>query len=64
MKGASEMSFTAQFRGRCSECGQEIEVGDRIGGISGEGYKHVTCPDEVQPRPTKFQGTTSEEMGF
>lgn len=56
--------FVAQFRGRCVECDQVIEVGERIGAITGGGYAHVVCPDEPDERPTRFQGTTLDEMGF
>lgn len=56
--------FVAQFRGRCVECDQAIEIGDEIGAITGQGYQHIHCPDAPDERPTKYQGTTLEEMGF
>jgi hypothetical protein len=66
--------FVAQFLGRCTECEEIIEVGDLILGAAGSGYQHIECveldDDEESPvpepeeKPTKFQGTSLDEMGF
>lgn len=68
------IGFDAQFVGQCSECEYVIEIGDRIVGAPGVGYQHVDCADlvddgespapEPKEKPTKFQGTSLEEMGF
>jgi hypothetical protein len=59
------MSFVAQFVGRCTECDERIEVGDRIR-VSGDAYAHVNCDDPAErpEKPTRFQGTSLKEMGF
>lgn len=67
--------FIAQFGGECAECEDSIEVGDLIIG-AGHGYAHVDCVDldddeneespdpEPDEKPTRFQGTSLDEMGF
>jgi hypothetical protein len=64
VKRGGQSGFVARFRGRCTECEQVIEVGDLAGGNADRGYRHVTCPDAPDERPTQFQGTTLDEMGF
>jgi hypothetical protein len=60
--------FEAQFTGgECHGCGglikegQMIEMSDFFG--QGRGWQHVDCPD-TEPKPTKFTGTTLEDMGY
>ena len=54
----------ARFQGWCDDCDQRIEIGELIHtGGSGK-FVHVECPDAAAEKPTKFQGTTLEEMGF
>lgn len=55
--------FEAQFPGDCVECDEPYDRGDRIAGSNGD-YRHVECPEAHPVRPTKFQGTSLEEMGF
>lgn len=58
------MSWPAKYPGTCTECGGRFEVGDEIEG-SPPAYRHQVCPDDVDTvKPTKFEGTTLEEMGF
>lgn len=61
------MSFTAQFHGVCVECEDRIEPGQIIRRKSTQPvkYAHEQCPDDLTALPpTKFQGTTLDEMGF
>lgn len=60
-------SFEARYRGECDECGQPIEVGDRIRPTGERTYAHVQCPDDQAVstrRPTPFQGTSTDQMGY
>jgi hypothetical protein len=61
-------AFPAQYPGRCAECGQPFEAGTPIRAThhNVRAYEHAVCPPEVDdtPAPTKFEGTTDEEMGF
>jgi len=59
--GTHDPGFEAKFPGECAECWGRIEVGDLIEHAIGDGYRHVKCPEA---RPTRFQGTTLDEMGF
>lgn len=58
------MSFPAQFAGHCPECGERIEIGDLLIRAPEDGYQHAVCPEATPEKPTKFQGTTLESMGF
>lgn len=68
------VGFEAQYPGECTECEHTIEVGDRIVGAPGVGYQHVECADlvddeespasEPREKPTRFQGSSLDEMGF
>lgn len=60
------MAIEALYRGCCIRCGEWFEPGtmierdpDRAGP-----WRHVKCPELEDEKPTKFQGTTLEEMGF
>jgi hypothetical protein len=58
------MAIPAKFRGVCGECDQTIDLDEMIEQRRPSlDWVHVSCPD-VEPKPTKFQGTTLEEMGF
>ena len=37
------MSFSARYRGWCSSCGEQIEVGDLLT-YEADGAVHVQCP--------------------
>lgn len=56
--------FPAQFQSRCSDCGESIEVDDLIIHALDGGYRHAVCPEAAPEKPTRFKGTTFEEMGF
>lgn len=60
------VAFEAQYPGPCSDCPYPIKVGEMIVMAWSEEddhayWKHQKCPVE---KPTKFQGITSEDMGF
>jgi len=60
------MTFEAQYASPCEECPFPIKIGDPIvltyNDSTDETYwKHQECPKE---KPAKFEGTTSEQMGF
>jgi hypothetical protein len=55
----------AKFEGTCSECDKKINIGDAIERADDMvGWRHVTCPVDTTEKPTKFQGTTLEDMGY
>lgn len=58
-------SFPARYPGLCGECDGPFDFDDPIRRTSpGRGqYAHERCPDP-EDKPTRFQGTTLEEMGF
>jgi hypothetical protein len=58
------VSFPAKYAGQCVECGCRIQVDDEIERGTEGGYVHVTCPEDIPTKPTKFQGTDLESMGF
>lgn len=64
LRGIGDTGFPARFQSRCSECGESIEVDDRIVYVIDGGYRHAVCPEIMPEKPTKFQGTTLEDMGF
>lgn len=53
--------FPANYRSKCNECGGDIARGEDIG-KSDEGYAHKKCLEEA--KPSQFEGTTLEEMGY
>jgi hypothetical protein len=57
------MSLTAEYAGWCLECEEAIEPGEQIRTDDGE-WVHVKCPPAPSKKPTKFQGTSLEAMGF
>lgn len=61
--GGDHPGFPATYPGYCRECLERIEVGSLIQSER-EGYRHVVCPEAVPEKPTRFQGTSLEEMGF
>lgn len=56
------MSFTAKYKGVCTECDEWFNAGDEIRSTT-SGYAHDECP-ELTEKPTKFVGTDDESMGF
>lgn len=45
------MSFPAEYRGQCAECGGGIEPGQLIESHDDPGaYQHVTCPEAPDTR--------------
>lgn len=63
-KRASE-GFSAAYRSDCTWCPEEIQIGELISSTGGGGYRHVNCPwDDEDEKPTKFAGSSDEEMGF
>lgn len=56
--------FAARFQGWCDDCDQRIEVDEQITGAGTGKFVHVDCPETAPEKPTRFQGTTLEEMGF
>ena len=45
------MTITAKYPGRCSKCGQPIQVGETIEWEKGKGGSHVSCPAKPEPKP-------------
>jgi hypothetical protein len=60
--------FPARYPGVCTECDEPIKVGDQIitrgNGGNLPDYRHAICPEAVPEKPTRFQGTTLEDMGL
>lgn len=52
----------AKWAGRCPICLELFPEGADVRHTE-QGWAHEVCPDE-DPLPTKFKGTTLEEMGF
>ena len=57
------VSFEAKYAGRCGNCLERIAIGDRVHYVD-DALSHVDCDAEPEPRPTKFQGSSLEDMGF
>ena len=55
------MAFSAKYNGKCA-VGDTIEVGDEVEYVEGE-LVHTSCAERL-PGQTKFQGTSTEEMGY
>lgn len=58
------MSFEAKYPGECWACGEPIEPGQLIESTPVCNYQHVKCPNQPTERPTKFQGSSLEAMGY
>jgi hypothetical protein len=58
------MPFLAKYSGQCSDCGEPIEVGEEIQPTGPNRYEHVSCPENIEQKPSQFEGTTTEEMGY
>jgi hypothetical protein len=58
--------WEAKYPGECVVCPDPIEVGQEIMRADAGGYVHVICPHPpaVSERPGKFDGTSSDEMGY
>jgi hypothetical protein len=55
--------FVAKFPGRC-ENGDRIEPGDNVE-YRDELLVHVECTDRLPAdKPSRFEGTTTEAMGY
>lgn len=57
----------AEFEGVCGACEKKIHVGDSIEPEPGrrpKQWRHVTCPVATENKPTSFQGTTLDDMGY
>jgi hypothetical protein len=66
-QGFDSKAFEARFPGRDPACGERIEVGDRVMYV-GTVLVHEACaadaPAGQSDKPTKFEGTTLEDMGY
>lgn len=59
------MAIPAKFRGTCTECQEPIDIDEMIEQRQGSwDWVHVTCQVATEEKPTKFQGTTLEDMGY
>jgi hypothetical protein len=62
--------FPAKYRGVCIRCDEPFDVDQMIESPRSPewpatGYYHApTCPAAAEPKPTRFQGTTLEDMGY
>jgi hypothetical protein len=56
--------FTARFPGTCDACGERIHVGEQIRSTGERTYEHVFCPEFPDPKPSRFEGATLDDMGF
>lgn len=43
-------TFIAQYRGRCVECGEAIEVGDQCAYDAARRVVHAPCPETIDDR--------------
>ena len=56
--------WAALFPGVCTECDERISVGDMIFRTE-DGYAHEECDrPKLTRRPTRFEGTSTETMGY
>lgn len=61
------MPFLAVYDGYCHLCMGKIREGQMIESTEYNGmkkYQHCLCPEPEEPKPTRFQGSSDEEMGF
>lgn len=62
--------FLARYDGRCVECPAPIKAGEEIMRAAEPGtYVHVECPaprylSNAYDKPTRFEGTSTEDMGY
>lgn len=56
-----QWSFLAKYDGPCAR-GDQVAAGDRVTYEEGQ-IVHVECHRD-EPKPTKFQGSTLDEMGY
>lgn len=60
----------ARYVGTCAaNCSSPIYIGDSILATDDERWAHVECMEDVESvareeKPTRFQGTSLDEMGF
>jgi hypothetical protein len=58
-------TITARYPGVCQECEGRFLPGEAITSAEyGRGYQHAECPEVAVEKPTRFVGSTDEEMGF
>ena len=51
------MTITAKYAGQCRKCGGQINVGDQVEWVRGNGAAHVHCPEAVAPVVGQFRTT-------
>lgn len=56
--------FPARFQGWCDNCDHRIETDELITDVGNRTFVHVECPDTLPEKPTRFVGSTDQEMGF
>lgn len=56
--------IAAKFESWCDECDCRIEQGQEI--VKGDTGRwiHVECPEVVLDRPSRFEGTSLDQMGY
>lgn len=62
-----DAEFKARFESECWACDTPIEKGDLIKYDASDHVLHApTCPELRRPRdrPTRFEGTNDDEMGY
>lgn len=56
--------MAAKFRGTCPECDEPIDIDEMIEQRQPSlDWVHVTC-EVTEEKPTRFQGTSLEDMGY
>lgn len=45
------MTFTARYHGTCTDCEEEIRVGEEIRSDNYGGFEHVACRQPERPTP-------------
>jgi hypothetical protein len=67
------VSFEARYRSTCPDCQGPIVPGEMIRSVGPGQFVHDLCPDDPDPvvstrgssrRPTPFQGTSTDPMGY
>lgn len=56
--------IAAKFESWCDECDCRIEQGQEIIKDGPGHWIHVECPDDIPDRPSKFEGTSLDDMGY
>lgn len=58
------MTFVARYPGKCSNCFRPIEAGQEVAYVDDELVHVQVCEAATEAKPTKFQGTSLDEMGY